>query len=410
LINLVVIKSVKPILCGFHFTFCKITTDNGIVGWGDGTEWATPKGVESAIRDYGALIVGEDPRNIERIWQLCWRSAYVGGKDVNAALSAIESALYDLKGKLCGVPAIDLMGGRIWNKVRLYTHCDRSTIEGTVKFSEELKREGWTAWKCQPEGLPPRAKNRTWAHGSLDWPTISRVASLSDIKQTVGKIKAVREAVGDEIDLGIDVNNRLDLPSAERLAKQFEPYQLLFFEDPICQHEDAAPEYKRLADSTITPIATGENLYTIWEFKSYVQIGALDVLLPDVSHTGIGQARKIAALAEAYHLPVCPHSPNSPLSSIISANLAASIPNFEALEFIRSYAYPGRDPEDTQTFAPWMDKLMKPPLSTLVRDGYLELPEGSGWGVDMNEDEMMKHPYVDPNKWLMDLRGSDSQR
>jgi galactonate dehydratase len=220
----------------------------------------------------------------------------------------------------------------------------------------------------------------------------------------------VREVAGDTVDMCIDFNNRLDLPSAERLAKHLEPYQLLFLEDPICQHEDAAPSYKRLADSTSTPIATGENLYTIWEFRSYLQIGALDVLLPDVSHTGLSQARKIAALAEAYHLPVCPHSPNSPLSSIISANLSASIPNFVALEFLRSYAYPDQNVEqDMLPFDPWIDKIMKPSLSKLVKNGYLELPEGPGWGVEMNEDEIRRHPYVDPNKWLADLRGSEPE-
>jgi galactonate dehydratase len=400
------IVEVKPIICNGgirNWTFCKITTDDGIVGWGDGTEWSTPHGVASHINDFGAMIIGEDPTNIEKIWQYCWRSVYVRGKDVSAALAAIETALWDIKGKIYGVPVVQLLGGKIWNKVRLYyDYVDAygegflggnvwrigdDSLEGVAKECEKAKKLGFTAVKCHPVGLPPRRKNTTWMGGSLDWPEICRTASLVSIKATVKKIEVIRETVGDEVDICVDVNNRLDLPSSIRLAKALEPYNLLFLEDPICQHEDAAPSYKRLTSSTTTPIGTGENLYTIWEFRSYLELEALDFLLPDVCHTGIIQAKKIAALAEAYHLPLCFHNPNSPLSTIISAHLASSIPNFVALE----YYEPGREP-------PWTDKITKPSISSLVKNGYLELPEKPGWGVELNEEEIMKHPYEET--WL----------
>jgi len=399
---MVKITEVKPILCDKHYTFCKITTDEGIVGWGDGTEWSTPRGVASHINDFGAMIIGEDPCNVERIWQLCWKAAYVGGKDVGAALCAIETALLDIKGKIYGIPAVDLMGGKVWNKVRLYTHCDGGTLESTVKFAEQLKDEGWTAFKCHPLGLPERRESTKWMKDSIDFPKISRTARIVAVKQTAEKVRMIREAVGDDIELGLDLNNRLDLPSSMRLAKALEPYDLLFMEDPICQHEDAAPSYKRLSESTSTPIGTGENLYTVWEFRSYLQIGALDILLPDVCHTGVTQAKKIAALAEAYHLPVCPHNPNSPLSAIISANLALSIPNFVALEFLHGFAFPEKDS--------WKERIMKPPLSKMVEEGYLTLPEEPGWGVELDEAEIAKHPYIEPCQFLrsfltMDTRG-----
>jgi len=395
MIVLVKITEVKPILCqgGIkNWTFCKITTDEGIIGWGDGTEWATPKGVASHISDFGAMIIGENPCNTERIWQLCWRSAYVGGKDVSAALCAIETALLDIKGKIYDIPAVELLGGQIWNRVRLYfdyvdSYQGDESLEGVVKECERAKGLGFTAVKAHPVDLPPRGKVAGWMKGSLDWPEISRTASLVSVKNTAKKIETIRETLGDEVDICVDVNSRLDLPSAMRLAKALEPYHLLFLEDAICQHEDAAPSYKRLADSTSTPIGTGENLYTIWEFRSYLAIGALDVLLPDVCHTGISQARKIAALAEAYHLPVCPHNPNSPLSTIISANMVSSIPNFVALE----YYEPSREP-------PWRDKVMEPSIGSLVKDGYLELPKRPGWGVEMDEGEIAKHPYEET--WL----------
>jgi galactonate dehydratase len=389
---MVKITEVKPILCGKHYTFCKIITDEDIVGWGDGTEWATPKGVASYINDFGDMIIGEDPCNVERLWQALWRAVYVGGKDVSAALCAIETALLDIKGKIYDIPPVDLIGGKVWNKVRLYTHCDGATLESTLKYAEQLKREGWTAFKCHPVGLPDLKENSPWMKDSLDFPKISRIANIAAIKKTVEKVRALRETVGDDMDIGIDLNNRLDLPSAMRLAKALEPYNMFFMEDPICQHEDAAPSYKRLADSTSTPIATGENLYTVWQFRSYLERGALDLVLPDICHTGISQGKKIAALAEAYHLPVCPHNPNSPLSAIISGNLACSIPNFGALEILHQYAYPEPDS--------WLEKIMDPPLSTMIKDGYLTLPEGPGWGVELNEDEIAKHPYIEPCKFL----------
>lgn len=395
---MVKITEVKPILCqgGMkNWTFCKITTDEGIVGWGDATEWATPKSVATNISDFGSLIVGEDPRNIERLWQLCWRAAYTGGKDLSVALCAIETALWDIKGRIYDMPAIELMGGKIWNKVRLYTHCNGDTLESTAEYAKQLKKEGWTALKTHPSGLPPTEKDATWMNGSLDWPQISRTVSLVSIKNTLEKVETIRETVGDEVDICMDVNNRLDVPSSIRLAKALEPYNLLFLEDPICQHEDAAPSYRRISESTTTPIATGENLYTIWQFRTYLEMGALDLLLPDVCHTGIIQARRIAALAEAYHLPLCPHNPNSPLSTIISGNLTSSIPNFVALE----YTHDQREPS-------WRDDVMKPPLREFVRDGYLQLPEGPGWGVELDEDEIGKHPYVET--WLSRRKNTSS--
>jgi|GEM_PF-3137869 galactonate dehydratase len=154
------IVEVKSIICGDFYTFCKVTTDEGLTGWGDGTEWMTPMSVKSTIEDFGKLLVGEDPTNVERIWQLCWRRAYTGGKDLSCALAAITSALIDIVGKIYDIPAVYLLGGKVWNKVRLYTHCDGSTIEETAKVAEKLKREGWTALKTHPLGLPPRSKDK----------------------------------------------------------------------------------------------------------------------------------------------------------------------------------------------------------------------------------------------------------
>jgi galactonate dehydratase len=223
---------------------------------------------------------------------------------------------------------------------------------------------------------------------------VTRIASLASIDATAEKVALIRKTVGSDVDIAVDVNNRLDLPSSTALAVALEPYRLLFLED--CIRQDESPgSYRRLVESTSTPIGTGENLYTVWSFRNFLEIGALDVVLPDVCHTGILQARKIAALAEAYHLPVAPHNPNSPLSTVISGHFCASIPNFLALEYYLEEMEP-----------PWRDRVISPSLAELVQDGHLELPSGPGWGVEINEEELLRHPYQE--MWLSGL-GRDKE-
>jgi len=359
------ITEVTPIVCQGgtkNWTFVKVSTDEGITGWGDATEWVRVQGHLKAIEDLSNLVIGENPFNIEKLWQKMWRASYVGGKDCNVGMTGIETALWDIVGKALGTPVYNLLGGKCYDKVRLYTHGE------TAKQADFIKSQGFTALKCHPVGLAPR-------------PAITRVITLKAIDDTVEKVKTIREVVGNDLDICMDVNNRLDLTSSIALAKALESYRLLFFEDPIRQ-EESAVSYKRLVDATSTPIGTGENLYTVWSFRNLLEIGGVNVVLPDVCHAGILQAKKIATLAEAYHVPVAPHNPNSPLSTIISGHLCASIPNFLALEYLMAEGEP-----------PWRDAVMSPPLSSFIKDGYLDLPTGPGWGVELDEDEIAKHPY-----------------
>ncbi len=382
------ITAVKPILCHGAFrtwTFVKVETDAGITGWGDATEWVRAQAHARIIaEDLAPLVLGENPFDIEKLWQKLWVASYVGGKDLNVALTGIETALWDIVGKALGTPVYNLLGGRCFERVRLYyDFCDSyggrvaggagrldgdTSLQGIARQAALIKAQKFTALKTHPLGLALR-------------PAITRAASLKAISATVEKIRTIREAVGDEVDICMDLNNRLDLPSSMALAKALEPYHLLVLEDPIRQDESPG-SYRRLAEATATPIGTGENLYTVWEFRDYLEIGALDVVMPDFCHTGVLQGRKIAALAEAYHLPLVPHNPNSPLSTIISAHLCATLPNFLALEYIADVLEPA-----------WRDTVMSPPLGSLVKDGHLDLPTGPGWGVEMHEDEITRHPY-----------------
>ena len=278
----------------------------------------------------------------------------------------------------------NLLGGRCHDRLRLYyDFCDRygeglqgtttwhdgdDSPEGLARQARYIKDQGFTALKTHPVGLAPR-------------PAVTRIMSMKAIDDTVDKVRTIREVVGNEVDICMDIHNRLDLTSSIALAQALEPYRLLFLEDAIRQ-EESAVSYQRLADATSTPIGTGENLYTVWSFRNLLEGGGVDVLLPDICHTGVLQAKKIAALGEAFHVPVAPHNPNSPLSTIISGHVCAGMPNFLALEYWS---------EDRE--APWRDDVMSPPLAGFVKDGHLELPAGPGWGVELNEEEIAKHPY-----------------
>jgi galactonate dehydratase len=381
------ITEIKPIIChgGIkNWTFVKVSTDEGITGWGDASEWARPQGHVKVMEDLCTLVVGEDPFNIERLWQRMWVASYVGGKDLNVAITGIETALWDIVGKALGTPVYNLLGGKCHDKIRLYADYadaygggfrgttewqkgDRS-LKGIAKEAQLIKEQGFTALKCSPVGLAPR-------------PAVTRVADMRAIDSTAEKIGVIREVVGNEIDICIDLVNTLDLTSSIALAKALEPYRLLFLEDPMRQDESPG-SYKRLVDATSTPIGTGENLYTVWSFRNFLELGAMNVVLPDVCHTGVLQAKKIAALAEAYHVPVAPHNPNSPLSTIITSHVCSAIPNLLAMEYNLDENEP-----------PWRDEVMSPSPRSLVEHGYLNVPTGPGWGVELNEEEILRHPY-----------------
>jgi len=375
-----------------NWTFVKVTTDEGIVGWGDATEWVRVKAHIAAMEDLKPLVIGENPFNIERIWQRMWTASYAGGKDVNVAMCGIETALWDIVGKALNTPVYNLLGGKCFETVRLYyDYCDGygegmqgtnewhwgdKSLEGLAMQAQKIKDLGFTALKMHPVGMAPR-------------PAITRTMSMKAIDDTVKRVEIVREIVGNEVDIAMDVHNRLDLPSAMALADALEPYRLMFFEDPIRQ-EESAVSYQRLADSTKTPIGTGENLYTTWSFRNLLEIGGIDVALPDFCHTGVLQGKKIASLCETFHVPLAPHNPNSPLSTIISGHICASIPNNLALEY-------WSDERD----APWRDDVISTPLTEFVKNGELSLPDKPGWGVELDEKEIAKHPYSE--SWYAEM-------
>jgi galactonate dehydratase len=358
-----------------NWTFAKITTDTGLVGWGEGTDYPGEDVIGFAAKELARFIVGEDPLNIERLWERMYAAAYGGtGKIYNCAISMIDHALWDIAGKAFGAPVYNLLGGRCRDRIRLYGHIflyNPTMGDGTYKKelepwedrAKQLKRDGYTALKM----FGPMAAAR-----------INRTITNKELRETVDAVKKVRDIVGDDIDICMDINGRLDVLSAIKLCRALEPFNMLFVEDPVRQ-DIGAEAMRRVKMSTKTPICTGENLYNVWGFQEYFDKNAVDIIMPDLCHCGgITQGKKIASMAWTYLAQFAPHNPNGPISSLVSAHVCASIPNFLVLEFVH--------PD-----VPYRDRIMTNPLK--VKDGYLELPATPGLGADLIEKEIEKHPF-----------------
>jgi galactonate dehydratase len=350
-----------------NFAFVKITTDNGLVGWGEGTDYPGEDVIGFAAKELSRFIIGEDPLNIERLWERMYIAAYSSGKVYNCAISMIDHALWDIAGKALGTPVYNLLGGRCHDKIRLYAHIflynpSVGELEPWEERARQIKREGFTALKM---------------FGPISAARINRTITNKEIRETVQAVKKVRDIVGEDMDLCMDVNGRLDTLGAIRLCRALEPFDMLFVEDPVRQ--DNAEAMRRVKMSTKTPICTGENLYNIWGFREFFEKNAVDIIMPDLCHCGgITQGKKIASLAWTYYAQFAPHNPNGPISTLVSAHVCASIPNFLVLEFVH--------PD-----VPYRDKIMTNPLK--VKDGYLELPTTPGLGTDLIEKEIEKHPF-----------------
>ncbi len=387
------ITGVKPILCNGgirNWVFVKVATDEGITGVGDASGcWPGEPGVVSTIEYLASYVVGEDPFNIEKLWQKMYFGSYfVGlGGIVNSAITGIETALWDIVGKALQTPVYNLLGGRCRDKVKLYTHCDawgggefeqKDTREALKKQVRIILDQGFTAFKTHLSNIG------RWRR---DVESLNRQLDRETIRNTVTKLEILRGAAGEDIEICIDVNGLLNAMSAIRLGKALEKFDLVFYEEPVPPENIAA--MKEVKDAIRVPICTGERLYTTYGFREILEMNAVDIIMPDITKCGgLSQAKKIAAMAENHYVTVAPHNYNSRLCAIISAHLCASIPNFLMLEF------PWPD-------VPWADKVISPPPK--VENGYLELPTGPGFGVDLVDEEIAKHPYKKTGRLLTDV-------
>ena len=370
------------------WVLAKVTTDEGIVGYGEGTRHAGPV-ISEAISWLEPYVVGMNPFDTETIyWKMYDRTQYVWGAVFSCAISAIESALWDIMGKALGKPVYDLLGGKVWKDIALYTHIGGGSqinllgVEEGILNSEDfgaiseraqdLKNRGFSAVKTFPA-------NRYQSQGTsipfADWKPALQMDRRS-ILDTAKKIEFVRDQVGDDVEITVDVDG-LNNMSAIRLAKVLEPFDLLWYEEPL--HPFNFSALKQLRAETRIPIAMSERLHTIHEYGELLATNTTDILMTDLQwNGGVSQTKKIAAMAEAHYIPVTLHNCNSPLATIINAHVASTIPNFINMEFM--------DPD-----VPWRDDVITEPLQ--VENGRLVLSDKPGWGVDINEEVLAQHPY-----------------
>ena len=364
----------------FEWIIVEIQTDEGITGIGESFTGVGVKesfysecshGVDvKEIWSIKNILIGEDPRNVERLSRKLYTSlsGIVGhAGTLIHVISGVEMALWDLTGKALDVPIYRLLGGKYRDKIRVYADCHAGKSEDPQSWAErakEVKSKGFTALKFDVDKPSHRG------------PSYNRCLSNSEIKLMVKQVEAVREAIGDDVDLAIDCHWKYNTNDAIKLANALEPYNPWWLEDPVPQENSEA--MKKVTDSTNTPICTGENLYTKYGFRDLIVNQAADIVAPDISKVGgLMETKKIAELADLYYISVAPHNICSPIGTVAACHVCATIPNFIALEF-------------HAIDVPWWAKLIKKG-SQLIEEGYIKVPEEPGLGIEINEDEIVKH-------------------
>lgn len=348
-----------------------VETDAGIRGIGEAGAWAYLETAETAVERFAPSLIGKDPLRRDHHLQYLSRSAHFRGAGISSALSAIDIALWDIAGKHYDAPIYDLLGGACRDKLRTYAHVIGETTEELIEKCRACKDEGFTAvGHLSPLLDESREERYVETHAGM-------IANATD------RVRRFREAVGEEVDLCIEIHRRLDPPEAIALANEIEQYRPLFYEDPI--RPDNPDAMKKVADNTTIPIATGERFQTIEEFTTLLRRDAVDYVRPDLCLAGgITGCKKIAAAAEANYVDVVPHDPLGPVSTAACIQLAASIPNFGLQE------YPYRAEHEQ---APGESLLEE---SFEWADGYLQVPDGPGLGVELDEDVLEAAAYEQP--------------
>ncbi len=347
-----------------NYVFVKIETDEGITGWGEAT--AGPLAVATMVDEFGELLIGKDPGRIEQHWQTLYHHFHVRGGVVQlSAISGIEIALWDIKGQALGVPIYELLGGKMRENIWCYGRWDGLTPELSVENALRHTEEGLTALKGDP-----------FDHRGLFIPIqAERVA--------IQKLAAVREAVGDDVELLVEVHGRLAPADAIRIGNAMEPYRPFVYEEPVPpQNLDALA---RVADAVNIPLATGERHLTKWDYTDLLSRQIVKMIQPDIVQSGgILELKKIAAMAEAHYVGFQPHNPYGPFCTIASLHVDACTPNFMIQE---------------GGIHPWFQDATIGDFPQ-QKDGYLPVPTGPGLGVAMNEEWLAANPWrTDAAPW-----------
>lgn len=354
------IIKVESILAGR--VFIKISTDEGITGWGEalGTR---PQAVASAVQEFARYLVGKDPTRIEHHWQTMYRSYFWrGGIILTAAISGIETALWDILGKSLDVPVYQLLGGKCRDKIRVYiTLYDR--IVDQDSWFEMMKEKKITAVKFCP----------------FTFETVRPIEGWGKMKKAVERVKKMREKIGDETDMLIECSGKMSPSMAVSFCEEIAPYHPFFVEEP-CPPENI-DAMAQITEKASVPIAAGERIFTKFGFVHLLERAKLAAIQPDLSACGgIMEAKKISAMAEARYVAVAPHNSGGPLLTAVSLQLDACTPNFVIQEccFMES----GTLGEGT----------LKKPFE--IKNGHIEIPDGPGLGIEMDEKVLAERPYM----------------
>ena len=369
---------ITDIKCGYirggHSLFVKIFTNQGIWGCGEGVD-ATP-GTYQLVKMFGNRLKDKNPLNVHRLFEDIRRSGFFEGAQSGmyvAVLSAVESALWDLAGKALDLPVYQLLGGKFRDRVRLYmdTALYQSRLPDPQKFAEsasEAVKMGFTAVKFDLDQANDPNK-----YDPYNW-----TASPDELQRMYDQIAAAREAIGPSVDICADMHGRYDAITGEQVARIMEPLKLMWLEEPI--PAENAEAYRKITESTSTPICAGENLYLAYGFRRLLEIGAVDIIMPDLQKVGgLGEGQRIANLANLYYVPFAPHMVASYLGAMASAHVCASVPNFMILEW---QIYFHKDPM-------FMEIVDFDP--SMIIDGHITVSDKPGIGVEINEEGMRKY-------------------
>ncbi|MFY0625753.1 MAG: galactonate dehydratase [Reichenbachiella sp.] len=355
------IKSIELFKVPPRWLFVKITTENGLFGWGEPVVEGRASTVEACVEEMKSFLIGHPANKIEDIWQMVFRGGfYRGGPVLMSALSGVDQALWDIKGKTLGVPIYELLGGAVRNKMRIYGWVHGETPADCAKAAIDRLEAGFRAVKMN-------------VTNELEW-----IETPKMVNQAVERVAAVREAVGDEIAIGIDFHGRVHKGMTKIYAKALEPLMPSFYEELLLSENNDGLE--SLKAFTSIPIATGERMYSRWDFKEILQKGQVDIIQPDLSHAGgISEVKRIANMAEAYDVSLAPHCPLGPISLASAFQVDFSCLNAVIQETSLGIHY-GES-------ADLLDYMANPEVFD-VKEGFVSILENPGLGIEIDEDKV----------------------
>ena len=353
-----------------NWVFCKVETDEGVHGWGEGTLERHEQAVESGIKTLSEGLIGRNPTEIERNWQIMYRHGFWrGGVVMGSAMAAIDIALWDVTGKIYNLPVYKMLGGAVRDRVRAYTHA------GDLRGSWDAVDQGFSAFKTGG-----------W---DLSTPEFHEKDVVDDLHE---KIKEMRDYLGPDVQIMIDNHGRSRPSVAIRQMTAVEEFDITFFEEPVPPDNLDAMEQIRNSGVTMD-IATGERLFFRYGFREILHRRLTDVIQPDIAHTGgISEIKKIASMAEIEYIKFAPHNPNGPIATAASMHVCATVPNFLILETARDM--------------PWHDKIQTTPLE--IKDGYFELTTAPGLGTDLDESVIAERTFNPDDDRTLGNAGSGS--